>query len=230
MVDEKCSNCMLQRRGDCFGEEKICESYKPIPNVGEKEINNWPVIMRSNKHSNHLEWKKEQENRENTLSETEKPRKTSQEKKKSFNYEEAKNYDDLECDNITYKQLDFNVNNISDFYKEAIILWFYIDYRIQGKYACKYLLEYKGNFRGGRTSKYDELYKTLYKGVVEAVKRIKEAKKYDLVIVFPSKVASDIKRYKDILFVIKEKAKKCVIYTSTTKDTTVSLYINKYCN
>lgn len=52
---------MLMRRGDCFGESEICEYYKPVPIVRKEYQDNWPVIMRSNAHSRHLEWKRDQE-------------------------------------------------------------------------------------------------------------------------------------------------------------------------
>lgn len=37
-----CKNCMVMRRGDCFGEQNICEMFRYAPTVSEEETKKWP--------------------------------------------------------------------------------------------------------------------------------------------------------------------------------------------
>ena len=40
---ECCNTCMLEKRGDCYGNKNsICENYKHAPSISNKEIENWP--------------------------------------------------------------------------------------------------------------------------------------------------------------------------------------------
>lgn len=37
-----CYDCMEMRRGDCFGQKRPCEFFRPAPSVSREEVNNWP--------------------------------------------------------------------------------------------------------------------------------------------------------------------------------------------
>ena len=37
-----CRSCMLYRNETCFGREKLCEDYKPAPDLSSWDISNWP--------------------------------------------------------------------------------------------------------------------------------------------------------------------------------------------
>lgn len=38
----KCSDCLLQRRGDCFGQKQACEDFKYAPSHNKELEDNWP--------------------------------------------------------------------------------------------------------------------------------------------------------------------------------------------
>ena len=38
----KCKYCMEYRNGNCFGESKICNDFRPSPEISKEEVNNWP--------------------------------------------------------------------------------------------------------------------------------------------------------------------------------------------
>lgn len=43
---ETCKNCMLFRRGDCFGEKTICSQFKPVLSIDNNRYAHWPKEMR----------------------------------------------------------------------------------------------------------------------------------------------------------------------------------------
>ena len=57
---KSCNNCLYKRKGDCFGEPKICPDYKCAPNMSEEEKEYWPTIMRSNNQARYAEHKRKQ--------------------------------------------------------------------------------------------------------------------------------------------------------------------------
>ena len=46
-----CSDCMLYKKGDCFGQSKICNDFKYSPSMSSEEKENWPIIMGSSKYA-----------------------------------------------------------------------------------------------------------------------------------------------------------------------------------
>ena len=37
-----CKNCMLLKKGDCFGKDNICEDYRYAPDMDDEKRKNWP--------------------------------------------------------------------------------------------------------------------------------------------------------------------------------------------
>ena len=55
---KRCNNCMILKKGDCFGKVEVCSDYKPIPIVYKKEKEKWPkygdaTMFRLGRHINH---------------------------------------------------------------------------------------------------------------------------------------------------------------------------------
>lgn len=61
MSDNSCNNCMLLKKGDCFGKAEICEDFRYSPSMSISDKENWPTIMRTNAHANHINYKREQQ-------------------------------------------------------------------------------------------------------------------------------------------------------------------------
>ncbi len=40
--DKSCKNCMVMKRGECFGKKNICEDYRYSPRVTEEIKRTWP--------------------------------------------------------------------------------------------------------------------------------------------------------------------------------------------
>ena len=40
--EHDCKDCMVLRRGDCFGEKKLCSFFVASPKVTKEEMDNWP--------------------------------------------------------------------------------------------------------------------------------------------------------------------------------------------
>ena len=41
---QKCENCMLNIKGECFGRKAICEDYSYAPQIDEEIRKDWPKI------------------------------------------------------------------------------------------------------------------------------------------------------------------------------------------
>ena len=42
VVKQICNNCLILKKGDCFGKKVICKDYKHVASVSKEEISNWP--------------------------------------------------------------------------------------------------------------------------------------------------------------------------------------------
>jgi hypothetical protein len=40
----KCRDCMVYRRGDCFGKMHLCDDFIASPNISRQEMDNWPSM------------------------------------------------------------------------------------------------------------------------------------------------------------------------------------------
>lgn len=40
-----CNDCMLSKRGDCFGQKNLCNHFKACPRISKSEIDSWPKFM-----------------------------------------------------------------------------------------------------------------------------------------------------------------------------------------
>ena len=39
---KKCKNCMEFKNGNCFGASKVCDEYRPSPEISKEEMSRWP--------------------------------------------------------------------------------------------------------------------------------------------------------------------------------------------
>ncbi len=42
LTEKSCKNCIEMKKGDCFGQNSICESYKHSPVISEEKRKDWP--------------------------------------------------------------------------------------------------------------------------------------------------------------------------------------------
>ena len=145
-MEKSCDTCMVKKRGECFGDRKTCASYKHCPQVSSSEMDNWPVIMRSNSLSRHLEWKKEQRVR----SQRAKNYNTDREKyptPKAYYSRTNKNVPVAKKSKIALssKSVRESIESIRKTYIDSVIVWMDIRKTLSGQHIGFYLMEYQGN-------------------------------------------------------------------------------------
>lgn len=45
MSDNTCKNCMLLKKGDYFGKDKICEDFRYSPSMSASDKEHWPSFI-----------------------------------------------------------------------------------------------------------------------------------------------------------------------------------------
>lgn len=189
---------MEKRKGDCFGDSKICSFYKPAPTITESDLESWPVVMRSNRQSNHLEYKREQEKRasgnyysttrkNNSYSDTSNTKGYALNNYKSDRYERVKNDNDhfafkgIHVSEEEKKKYTEILKKIQNDHVGEIIIWLSVVQNDGGKYNCMYLLEYNQKTKSGFVKEYPNKTVSLFHGIREALERIN--KKNSVVII-----------------------------------------------
>ena len=143
MAEKSCDNCMTRRKGDCWGGG-LCSAYKPGPTISKTELDNWPVVMRSNSQSRHMEWMKQQREYTRQSEKTRKPvqrldlysvSKLDVDRKGVAAYVEGFNT----SDDLT------TIQDIRSEYQDDIIIWLSVIEAGNKLYKCKYMLEWNGH-------------------------------------------------------------------------------------
>lgn len=198
---------MFKRRGECFGEEKICNDFKPIPKVTDEEKANWPVVMRSSSQSVHMEWKREQAKIEgrsrykasaNSKVKREANKEVYSKDNKEVDKKEIKEPTKkipAETSNSASKNDDYiikapelfydNITSLRKKYSECIIIWIGDVETSGNKSYCRYLLEYKNQYLAGQGQSSINMFDAVYNCVAESVSKIHDYPKFDIVIVYP---------------------------------------------
>ncbi|MBR1507587.1 MAG: hypothetical protein IJ619_06265 [Eubacterium sp.] len=175
----------MKKRGDCFGEPKICSMFKGVAAVSRDEINRWPVVMRSNRHSDYLEKKKDQE-------------RFNKNNRRDSNIYSAANRQERtnELKKRVQKEKRITIFSIRKKYIDDIIVWIIIDDCDEG-FSGEYTLEYKGQMRSGYVKSYVDQSEALLSIIKTVIGRITDRRKK---IVFIPTVPFEILRNKAGLY------------------------------
>ena len=187
-MEKNCDNCMLKKRGDCFGGVNICSLYKHSPNVSASEVDSWPVIMRSNSQSRHLEWKKNQKklSQKRVDSANNKTIQRSFTRKGNYTKQSGDSLQNLPGKVSVVERAGEKkdtIESIRKIFADAVLVWIEIRKTVKNQYLGLYLMEYKGDVHNFKTDPVDDRASCFYGIVKEAIENMT---KKDFEIVFLS--------------------------------------------
>ena len=149
-------------------------------NMSSEYPDYWPVVMRSSRHSKHLERKREQERIERQYKDN--PPKDVDGSKYYKWKNTVKNGSSSKKGNDIIKQE--SMEDIKNRYSEKIIVWIRANKTVKNEFFCFYVLEYKGHIRLERGERKDTLVDSILSSVSCAINNIKKPG-YSLVFMCP---------------------------------------------
>ena len=243
-MEKSCDNCMLRKRGECFGGSAVCEFYKHSPSISASEVNSWPVVMRSNSQSRHLEWKKEQQRlaqknnlpiRENTVSKKTVNSNGTYVGKGSYLPKSSveTNTSNRAKESHDLKEPKETISSIRNSHDDSVLVWIDVRKTVNDQYLGLYLMEYKGrihSFRKGPFYKKDVCYYEIVKETIETMKKAG----FELVFISSNDFKQDVlgipERRTELNKALFQKGLTCRFRPYEYLSKTISDYVQKHLN